>query len=433
LTTSSTPETTSGRGAGAAAAAVPALPAAVRRKLDLMFDGIRYSEALGRAAEHAFPNFYPYRFQPGEPNPVGAAKTAIPYLLATEDGTLSRIKGNGGSPWSVRGDREDGYRLARDGGEAIPVRFEPLPPWMRRTTSDGLPMAQAGVSLHGDMAVVNVAPGCQYFVADKAEGASMRCTFCSYGAPDARMQALGQAIDRVALPDTTWTRLAETLAAAVSESTIRHIYLVGGSMTDWHDEGERFVELAARVQQVVERRIPVICGSGALPHQSLERLHRDRLVDAVSFNLEVWSKSLFTRVCPGKERFVGYERWIGSLEHAVSLWGRGRVYSAMVAGIELEPEHGLDADAAADLALAGAGDLCARGIIPIYSLYWPVGGRDHPQYLSRLRGYFEHVSAGYADIRRRHGLRVWEGFMCHRCAFMQVECDIDRALARASA
>jgi hypothetical protein len=405
------------------------LPESARLKLDLMFEGIRYSEALGRAAEHAFPNFYPYRFQPGEADPTGQGKATIPYLLTLHDGTLVRIKGNGASSWSVTGSREAGYRLARDGDDALPVGFEPLPAWMRARTADATPMAQAGVSLHGDMAIVNVAPGCEYFVADKQDGRSMRCTFCAYGAPDARSKQLGQVMGEVGLPEATYRHLQETLAAALEEGTIRHIYLVGGSMTDWHQEGERYVELARRVQSVVGGRVPVTCGSGAIPEDSLRVLHGEGLVDAVCFNLEVWPEALFAKVCPGKQRFVGFDRWLGALEQAVALWGWGRVYSAMVAGVELEPEHGYTWEQAAELALEGAEALCARGIIPIYSLYWPVGGRDHPNYFTRLRGFFERLNLGYRQIRRRHDLGIWEGFMCHRCAYMQLECDIDRAEA----
>ena len=93
-------------------------------------------------------------------------------------------------------------------------------------------------------------------------------------------------------------------------------------------------------------------------------------------------------MCPGKNRYVGYHRWIEALETAVRYWGRGNVYSAMVAGIELEPEHGLEWEQAASIALEGAEDLCSRGIIPIYSLVWPVRRpppaglpRAHPQLL----------------------------------------------------
>ena len=405
------------------------LTKSARLKLDLMFDGVRYSEALGRAAAHAFPNFYPYRFQPGEPNPTGRPKVAIPYLMTLEDGTLIRVKGNGASPWQVAGSQESGYRLVDDmqHENSHCIRFEPLPPWMTGETADGFPMAQAGVSLHGDMAVINIAPGCDYFLEKSATAASMRCTFCAYGAPNERVSHYGQTAGEPGLPDRTYERMQETLGLAMQQGEIRHIYLVAGSLTDWRKEAERFIAIARAVQTVNRQRIPVTCGSGALPLDLMQQMHAEKLVDSVCFNLEIWSETLFARVCPGKQRFVGYRQWIESLEHAVSLWGRGRVYSAMVAGIELEPEFGMSWEAAADLAIEGAGELCSRGIIPIYSLYWPVGGRDHPEYFSRLRAYFERLNLQYHKIRQEQDLHIWDGFMCHRCAYMQLECDIDRA------
>jgi hypothetical protein len=287
-------------------------------------------------------------------------------------------------------------------------------------------MAQAGVSLHADMAVINVAPGCEFFL-HKEDGRAMRCSFCSYGAPDERTAHLGQVTGRVDIPELTLKRMQEALLGAVSETEIRHIYLVGGSLVNPRLEAERFMQLARAVKSVNTGGIPVTLGSGALPADCLEAFHREALVDNVCFNLEIWSEALFEKVCPGKSRYIGYGPWIESLEHAVSLWGRRHVYSAMVAGIELEPEHGLDWEAAAALAIQGADDLCSRGIIPIYSLYWPTGGKNRPDYLRRLRTYFERLHSAYAEIRRSHGLKIWDGFMCHRCAYMQVECDLDRA------
>jgi len=255
----------------------------------------------------------------------------------------------------------------------------------------------------------------------------MRCKFCAYGAPDERTAHLGQAAGKVAIPDTTLERMQQTLRAALDEGEIRHIYLVGGSLPDAHDEAERFMQLARAVKAVNTTGIPVSLGSGALPDADLEAFFDADLVDHVCFNLEVWSEPLFAAVCPGKHRYVGYERWIASLEKAVQIWGRGNVYSAMVAGIELEPDYGMDAMQAAELAVRGAEDLCSRGIIPIYSLYWPVGQAHHPDYLEPLRAYFERLNTEYHEIRRHHGLSIAPGFMCHRCAYMQLECDTDRA------
>lgn len=397
-------------------------------KVQVMCEGIRYTPALGAAAAHSMPNYYPYRFKPGEHDPTGRGSVTIPYLINTPDGTEIRILGDGDSPWHIEGSQASGYELIDDrSGRRVAVEFEPLYPWMTQKTADGLPFAQAGVQIHGDMLVINVAPGCEYFL-HKHDGHSMRCAFCAYGAPDERTKHLGQVAGRVEILPATLARMHEALDAVVAQTEIRHIYLVGGSLTDAHKEGERFLQLARFVAQHNHRRIPVTLGSGALPDEQIAQFAAERLVDNVCFNLEMWSEPLFTKICPGKARYVGYGRWIESLETAVRHFGRGHVYSAMVSGIELEPEHGLEWEQAAAIALEGAEDLCRRGIIPVYSLVWPSGGRQRPDYHARIRSYFETLITGYAAIRRRHGLEISEGFMCHRCAYMQLECDLDRAV-----
>lgn len=396
-------------------------------KTTVMFEGIRFSDALGAAAEHSLPNYFPYRFKKGEHDPTGKGKANIPYLINTDDDTMIRVLGNGDSEWSVAGNRDDGYRLLNDSNpdDAVDIRFEPLHDWMQAKTSDGFPVVQAGVSTHGDMMVINVAPGCEYFLG-KVNGKAMRCTFCSYGAPDKRTAHLGQVAGQVDIPALTLSRMQEAMNAVIAETKIKHIYLVGGSLTDPEQEGVRFLQLARAVQANNPNKIPVTLGSGALPDETLKQFYDQGLVDAVCFNLEVWSEALFSQVCPGKHNYVGYDQWIASLETAVGLWGRGRVYSAMVAGIELEPEHGMEWQEAAELAVQGVNDLCGRGIVPIYSLYYPTGGKERSDYQSRLRNFFEYLALNYRDLRRQHALEIWDGFMCHRCAYMQLECDIDR-------
>ncbi len=407
-----------------------AMDASTALKTELMFEGVRYTEALAEAAELAVPGYYPYRFREGEADPTGTGKATIPYLMSTTDGTLIRVMGNGASSWSVLGTAADGYRLCSDDDqqEDHDVTFEPQHKWMSQETSDGFPMANAGVSTHGDMLVINVAPGCEYFL-KKQDGVSMRCTFCAYGAPDERTNSLGQFAGQVEIPDLTLQRLQEVMTAVMAELEIRHIYLVGGSLADPAEEGRRFLQLARAVKDSNPDNVPVCLGSGALPAASLDEFYSQKLVDAVCLNLEVWSEELFSKVCPGKNNYVGYAGWLASLEHAVKLWGPGRVYSAMVAGVELEPEHEMDWHQAATLALEGAADLCRRGIIPVYSLCLPAGGRERPDYQSNLRNFFEAVASGYREIREQQGLQIWEGFMCHRCAYMQLECDVDRAIA----
>ena len=113
-------------------------------KTEIMFEGVRYSNALAEAAEHSLPNYYPYRFRKGEADPTGTGKAQIPYLMITEDDTLIRVMGNGDSAWSVQGSKTHGYRLQNDQDDSDrAITFEPQRPWMLKQTSDGFPMAQA--------------------------------------------------------------------------------------------------------------------------------------------------------------------------------------------------------------------------------------------------------------------------------------------------
>ena len=242
---------------------------------------------------------------------------------------------------------------------------------------------------------------------------------------NARMH-LGQKTGQVEIPPPTLERMREALNAVIDQTEIRHIYLVGGSLTDGRKEGERFLQLARFVKQANTRGIPVALGSGAIPDDLIAQFHAEQLVQHVCFNLEMWSEPLFAKVCPGKNRYVGYapldrgardrraplgprQRLLGdggrhrARTRARPGMGRGRAHRTPRRGRPLQPRH--------------HPDLLAR----------LAGGRPPAaDYHARIRSYFETLSAGYHEIRKRHGLAVSDGFMCHRCAYMQLECDLDR-------
>src|SRR5260221_12726107 len=114
------------------------LPETAFIKVDIMFDGVRYTQALGDAAATSAPNFYPYRFAPGEPDPTGTGKAAIPYLFTLDDGTLIRIKGNHKSPWHIERGDDGGHVLYRDGNPLRAIEFVSRPRWLDRNATDGM-------------------------------------------------------------------------------------------------------------------------------------------------------------------------------------------------------------------------------------------------------------------------------------------------------
>ena len=312
----------------------PNSPPEVRLKAALLFAGVQYHPCLPDAATWAFPNYMPYTLPPGVPSVGGQRVVGLPYLLRFEDDTQARLRIKKASPFEIRpDDGPQGYAIYEDGRRVAGTTFERRWPWADLLVADGTPMRATGLSQHGEMLVLNVAPGCEYFVAPKASGEgteNLSCKFCLYGLPDKRMEPLGQSLHVINVPRLTLDRVVE--ACAHPETHARQLYLVGGSMLDMAAEGERFVRIAERLAEAgLTERYYVAAGTGAIPRRYMEEL-RGLGVCGACFNMEVWDPVQFARVCPGKNKFVGRERWIEALHEAVEVFGPDNVMSAFVGG-----------------------------------------------------------------------------------------------------
>ncbi|MBU0551770.1 hypothetical protein KKF91_06775 [Myxococcota bacterium] len=404
----------------------PKTPAPVRLKAALLFAGVRYHPCLAEAADWAFPAYWPHQIPPGEPSFRGKRVTDVPYLVVFDDESQVRLRIKPDSPFIIRPEGE-GYALFDGEARLTGLTFERKHPWTNALTADGTPMKSTGLSQHGDMLVLNAAPGCEYFVVPGEEGRSknLSCTFCLYGVPDQRMKSLGQELFKVELPDSTLNHVVE--AASHPETHARHLYLVGGSMLDMAQEGARYVQLARRLAEAgLMDRYYVACGSGALLKPHMEQL-KALGVKGACFNLEVWDPAQFKRICPGKDHVVGRDRWLRALEEAVEVFGRGHVSTAFVGGVELEGEGAFESvEAALQSNLEGARWLIERDIQAIWSLHWKVTGKnrgDEPVY---SLDHFLKLNEGLSELRHAANLPINTDFFCHHCAYMQLEPDFDR-------
>ena len=318
--------------------AFPTSPECVRLKAAILFHGVQFCYELADACEWAFPNYAPYQIPVGMEPHNGQRRISIPYLLRMEDDTQVRLRIKPDSPFSLRpSERARWFNIFEGDVQVATTTFEPRLPWTELLTRDGTPMRATGLSQHGEMLVLNVAPGCEYFVSP-VEGESSRsenlsCKFCLYGLPDKRLEPLGQELFQISLPGTTYDRVIE---ACLDDSTeAKQLYLVGGSMTSPADEGERFVEIARALNKAgVCDRYYVACGSGAIPLEHMKTL-KSLGVKGACFNLEVWDEGAFERICPGKAKWVGRDAWLQALNDAVSVFGRNNVMTAFVGGLSL--------------------------------------------------------------------------------------------------
>ena len=406
----------------------PGTPAPVRLKAALLFSGVRYDPCLAEAGDWAFPNYAPHQL-PSDAEPFrGKRQITVPYLMHLADDTQVRLRIKPDSPFVLRPDENPlGYTLYEGDVPVTAATFERRLAWADSLTADGTPMRATGLSQHGDMLVLNVAPGCEYFVVPKEGGGTrnLHCKFCLYGLPDKkRLEPLGQSLYVLDVPRPTLERVTE--ACGHRDTHARHLYLVGGSMLDMEAEGARYVQIARHLAEAgLADRYYIACGSGAITRTHMEQL-RDAGVRGASFNLEVWDPAQFERVCPGKASIVGRERWLQSLEEAVDVFGVGNVLTAFVGGAELEGEGAFaDPQAALESNLESGEYLIPRGIQPVFSLHWNVTGKSRGEEPFYSLENFLKLNEGLAAIRRREQRPINQEFFCRRCAYMQLEPDHD--------
>lgn len=408
------------------------LPEIILWKAELMFGGLRFTEALRHAVEEgAAPNFYPYRRKMAS----GLAESVpVPYLFDLGGKAVARIRVDDRASLEVRRDDRGRYTLhaagegATDPDRALTdVTFVKSHGWNAFRTADGLDPFAAGAEQLGDMIVVNVAPGCEYFTARGPAGHSQKCSFCAYGRFDKRSNVLGQKQGDVVLDELIPRRIEAVMRAAAADPKAGHVYITGGSVLDPVQEVERFLPVVEAVRRGVGDRLRVTIGSGAVDPAGSRRF-KDAGADSACYNLEVWDAATFAACCPGKSAHVGRERWINGLVGAVDVFGRGNVGSAFVAGLELVPPGpGMNHEAFLASVLEGATFLLDHGISPLYSPLWPIDGTSYgltdgipPHLYVQLQHELYKLRAA-----RRFPVPGW--LICPSCSFMLLEVDFDRA------
>jgi hypothetical protein len=109
--------------------------------------------------------------------------------------------------------------------------------------------------------------------------------------------------------------------------------------------------------------------------------YREAGFNTISTNLEIWDANMFRTICPGKDQICGgRENWLRVLDREVEVFGKGRVRSYFVAGIE--PKATL---------LEGLQYLIERGVVAI-PLQW------NPNPGSALEGHRAPASEWYHDL-----------------------------------
>ncbi|MDR1067271.1 MAG: radical SAM protein [Clostridiales bacterium] len=224
----------------------------------------------------------------------------------------------------------ENYILTKRGKELFPIEFDKRPEYFKLSGSDGTPFKTVGGYTHGDIAgsVLNVAYSNECALKDKG----LDCLFCNANATAARYakkEGVGWKNPRL---------IDEALKSAREMDGVTHFVLTGGFIPE-RREVDYYLDVAdaiADITGVKDFNGTAVIGA-PLDLEIIDK-YAESPFDTISINLEVWDPHYFEVINPGKsQQCGGRDHWIKALDYAAKKFGKGKVRTSFVTGIEPKP------------------------------------------------------------------------------------------------
>lgn len=264
-----------------------------------------------------------------------------------------------------------GYYVVRQNGDAVPVQFTERPRYYDKFTIDGTPMRT--VAIHNTDGVVFVA----YSNECSLQATSKDCLFCNINATKATFG------EKQGVKWKYPSQIGETVAEAYKEGN-RHVTISGGFVPE-RREVDYYLDVAEAINE--HTGLDDFNGTaciGAPRDLSVIEKYKEAGFRTLAINIEVWNEHFFRAYCPGKElECGGRQHWINALEYGVGVFGRGRVRSNMVGGLESK-----------ESTLEGIEYLTSKGVLAIAPAWNPNPG-------SALEGHRAPVPEWHVDLSKK--------------------------------
>ena len=245
----------------------------------------------------------------------------------------------------------DGFYIEREGLLISKASFSEIPDWYEKTSSSGTKLkdiCQAPGSLaHGE--------GCVFTCYSNECALSMNgkdCRFCNIASTKKRFAER---------EGNSWKYpkdIAEAVKAAYDEG-FDHFNISGGFVPE-RRELEYYIDVAEAIQH--ETGLEDFNGTaviGAPEDLSVLERYKEAGYRTVAIHPEVWGESWFNSICLGKaEVNGGFKHYLEAVDEAVQIFGKGRVRTQFVAG--LQPK---------ELVLEGLEYFASRGAVP-FTIQW---------------------------------------------------------------
>jgi hypothetical protein len=177
--------------------------------------------------------------------------------------------------------------------------------------------------------------------------------------------------------------------------------------TPFDAELDYYIEILQAIGKNFEGRFPSQVITTALNSDQLGRLYNETGLSSYTADIEVLNEELFNWMCPGKAEWIGYREWKKRLTDAVQIFGKGRVNSGIVGGVELAQPNGFkDEDEALKHTLEEAETLISNGVSVVYIVWVPRPLSYFGDQRNASLEYYAKLTIGLNALTKRYGLEI---------------------------
>lgn len=368
----------------------PKFPRLLALKIDVQRRGVHYTQRALDAVDPAIHQLYNW----GEGD--------RPHSLLLRDSTTILIVPHPleRDPYVV--DYIDGLFVLTDEGRVIEaVDLWRRPAYYDKFTTSGRPMKEI-VSARPQRLDIFSMSFCYFHVGD------LGCKFCSLPALHQYLRTQNNLPRRPHAQDIT-----ECIVEAIKEpGRFTNIHITGGSIFKGEEAFDMEVDLYVEIMQAIGQafstpKFPSQLLASAFTEKQLVRLYEETGLSSFTSDIEVLNERLFDWICPGKSKWIGYQEWKRRLIRAVDIFGRGRVGTGIVGGVEMASPHGFrsEHDALAST-LDEAESLARHGVTTVHTVWAPLPGSPFADQKAPSLDYFIRLARGLQDLREAYGLTV---------------------------
>ncbi|MBQ7563379.1 MAG: nitrogen fixation protein NifB, partial [Lachnospiraceae bacterium] len=212
----------------------------------------------------------------------------------------------------------------KDGKQPVleKIHFKQRSPYYDRKLKDGTEMRS--IAQDNGYGVIFITYSNECALQDKGED----CLFCNI---NATKNTYGE---EQGIKWKTPVQIAETVKSTYDDG-FHHLTVSGGFIPE-RREVEYYLDVAENICDALDAdSFNGTACVGAPDDLSVFEKYREAGFSTVATNMEVWNEQLFNYICPGKSRRCGgRDNWLSALKEEVNVFGRNRVRSTFVAGLE---------------------------------------------------------------------------------------------------